>query len=126
MKLAYIDTSVLVAIAYGEEGHKEIASRLSDLDRAFASNIVEAELHALLSAEGHKKETGRLTRCLTWVYPHRPLSQEYARILAAGKAAGTALWHLACALYLQEEVGELAFLSADTQQAELATRLGLA
>ena len=49
MKLAYVDTSCLVAIAFDEPGGRRLARGLERYDRLFASNLLEAEF---LSARG--------------------------------------------------------------------------
>lgn len=52
MKLAYVDTSCLLAIAFAETGSRPLASRLGRFDRLFSSNLLEAKLRAALLREG--------------------------------------------------------------------------
>ena len=52
MRLAYVDTSCLVAIAFAEAGATKVAGRLERMDRLFASNLLEAELRSALAREG--------------------------------------------------------------------------
>ncbi len=60
------------------------------------------------------------------VLPDRSLEPEMREILGHGQLRGADLWHLACALYIAgEDRDELAFLSRDAPQRDLATRLGL-
>ena len=101
MRLAYVDTSCLVALALGEADapamRREAVDPIDDhLDR------------------------------ITWIDTDRPLSQEIARVLVAGYASGADCWHLATALYFAEDPSELAFLTLDKRQAALAKTLGFA
>jgi predicted nucleic acid-binding protein len=124
MRLAYIDTSCLVAIAFGEAGATKVASRLERMDRLFASNLLEAELRSALAREGLSADPAGLLSAITWVYPNRPLSGEFERVMVEGDAKGADLWHLACALFLAPEPKDLAFLTLDKRQEEIARRLG--
>lgn len=124
MKLAYVDSSCLVAIAFGEPGYEEVVARLNRCERLFASNLLEAELRAALAREGAAGAEGDLLSGFTWIYPNRPLTAEYERILAAGTLKGADLWHVACALFLAPEPKELAFLSLDRPQKAVARALG--
>ena len=124
MRLAYIDTSCLVAIAFGEAGATKVASRIERMDRLFASNLLEAELRSALAREGLSVDPAELLSGITWVYPNRPLSGEFERVTVEGHVKGADLWHLACALFLAPAPKDLAFLTLDKRQAELARRLG--
>ncbi|HYM10693.1 MAG TPA: type II toxin-antitoxin system VapC family toxin [Bryobacterales bacterium] len=126
MKLAYVDTSCLVAIAFAEPGAPAMARRLGKFDRLFSSNLLEAELRSALAREGVATETDELLRWVSWVHPNRALTPEFDRILPAGYLKGADLWHLACALVLAPDPRELAFLTLDKRQKEAATRLGFA
>ena len=46
MSVAYVDTSVLTAIAFGEPDAAEHARRLDEFARLISSNLLEAELRA--------------------------------------------------------------------------------
>ena len=124
MRLGYIDSSCLVAIAFGEAGAARVARRLERLDRLFASNLLEAELRSALAREEVSADPAGLLSGITWVYPNRPLSGEFDRVLAEGYVKGADLWHLACALFLAPEPKDLAFLTLDTRQKEIARKLG--
>ena len=124
MRLAYIDTSCLVAIAFGEAGATKVASQLDRMDRLFASNLLEAELRSALARERLSADPAGLLSGITWVYPNRPLSGEYPRVMVEGYVKGADLWHLACALFLAPEPKDLAFLTLDKRQEEIAHRLG--
>ena len=124
MKLAYVDTSCLVAIAFGERGHEALAAELLSFDRLFASNLAEAELRSAFAREGVDGPASFLS-ALTWVFPNRPLTEEYAEVLSRGYARGADLFHLACGLFLRRELDELLFLSVDQRQMDVARALGM-
>ncbi len=124
MKLAYVDSSCLVAIAFGEPGYEEVVDRLSLCERLFSSNLLEAELRAALAREGAAGKEGNLLAGFTWIYPNRQLTAEYHRILAVGTLKGADLWHVACALFLSPQPKELAFLTLDRPQKAVARALG--
>lgn len=123
MNVAYVDTSCLVAIAFGERGGTALARRLTRFDELVASNLVEAELRAAFMREGIAENPDAL-KLLTWVIPDRALHPEITRVLAAGYLRGADCWHLATALYLAESPGELTFLTLDVRQQEVAGILG--
>lgn len=125
MKLAYVDTSCLVAIAFAERGHRALARRLTGRDRLFASNLLEAELRAAFRREDVPDEDLPYLSWITWVHPHRPLTPEYRRVLDRGYLRSADLWHLATALYLEESLGRIAFLTADRRQRAAARAVGL-
>ena len=125
MKLAYVDTSCLVAIAFAEPGHKALARRLEDIDRLFAANLLEAEFRSALQREAMDRDPEALLSRITWVFPERSLRAEFEQVLAHGHVCGADLWHLACALYLRRAVGDLGFSTLDDLQQEVAEALGL-
>jgi predicted nucleic acid-binding protein len=120
---AYVDTSALVALAFGEPGGEAMAERLAGFDALYASNLLEAELRAAFQREGVAPESSLLS-WMDWVLPDRPLSPEIARAQSAGHLRGADLWHVACALYLSPDPGELVFITLDARQREAADRLG--
>ena len=126
MRLAYVDSSCLVAIALGEAGAGRVEARLRRSDRLFASNLLEAELRAALAREGVDDRGESLLSGITWIYPNRPLTAEFDRILAVGYLKGADLWHLAHALFLAPSGEGLAFLTLDQRQRAVAAELGFA
>lgn len=123
MTVGYIDSSCLVAVAFGESGYEDLAARMESIDQLYASNLLEAELRAAFHREGIA--AGRsILGGISWVMPDRPLSEEISAVLAAGYLRGADLWHLACALYLSPDPAELVFLTADRQQAGVAAIIG--
>ena len=123
MNAAFIDTSCLIAIAFGEPGGRRLARRLEALDAVLASNLLEAEFRAALAREDHPADHPLLDR-ITWVLPDRPLGREITTVLGTGYLRGADLWHLATALYLTGSPRELPFLTLNEQQGEVARRLG--
>jgi len=123
MKLAYVDSSCLVAIAFDESDSKETRERLTGFGRLLSSNLLEAELRSALSREGVMEDCAPLLSWIGWVHPDRPLTTEYRAILGRGHARGADLWHLACALFLKGRLGELTFVTLDRRQRDLARAL---
>jgi predicted nucleic acid-binding protein len=123
MDAAYVDTSVLVAILFDEPGGKAAATRLARYDEVFSSNLLEAELAAVCAREKAEMPV-ELRTSISWILPDRALSDEIAVTLAAGYVRGADLWHLACALYLAEDPGAIAFLTLDERQREVAKKMG--
>lgn len=123
MKLAYVDTSCLVAVAFGEPGAAALARRFARFDVLAASDLLEAELRSAFVREGVEPQPALLGG-LSWVVPDRPLHAEIARVLAAGHVRGADCWHLASALYLAEDPAAISFLTLDERQAAVARALG--
>lgn len=126
MRLAYVDTSCLVAIAFAERQGPDIAAQLEAYDRLFSDNLLEAEMRTALAREDVGQDGDDLLSWLTWVFPAEPLTDEYRKILGHARLRGADLRHLACALYLERHVGTIDFLSLDERQREAAASLGLA
>jgi predicted nucleic acid-binding protein len=123
MKLAYVDTSCLVAVAFGEPGAAALARRLARFDVLAASDLLEAELRSAFLREGVEPRP-ELLAAVSWVLPDRPLHAEIERVLAAGYVRGADCWHLATALYLVEDPAAISFLTLDDRQAAVAKALG--
>ena len=124
MKVAYVDTSVLLAIAFRERQGRSAQRRLESFDLLVASNLLEAELRAALHREDAPSDAPLLNR-VSWVMPDRPLSREITIVLGtAGGVRGADLWHLACALYVAPTPRDLSFLTLDGRQGAVAEGLG--
>ena len=121
---AVVDTSCLVAVAFGEPAAPRTRARLGRFDRLFASALVEAELLAAFRREAVAADIADFTRGLALVSPDRPLSAELRRTADAGSLRGADMWHVACALFLSPDPGELTFLTLDDDQRAVARRLG--
>ena len=123
MSAAYVDTSALVAVAFGERGAAALASRLGTFPRLLSSNLLEAEIRAACSRE-RVAVSERLLANLEWVLPDRPLGQEITAVLTAGYLRGADLWHVAAALYVAPAPGDLTFITRDRRQRTVAAALG--
>lgn len=123
---AFVDTSCLVALAFGEREARRTAARLRRFERLFASALVEAELLAAFAREHVEAELSAYTGDLALVSPDRPLSAELRQVAGAGYLKGADMWHVACALFLSPAPAELTFLTLDTPQRRVAHSLGFA
>lgn len=123
MKIAYVDTSCLVAIAFGESGAVGLARRLKGFDELVSANLLEAELHAAFVRE-RVAPPADLPVALSWILPDRPLHAEIAQVLAAGYVRGADCWHLATALYLAQEPEAISFVTVDERQRTVARAIG--
>ena len=123
MKVGYVDTSCLVAIAFGERGAAPVRRRLASFDRLVAANLLEAELRCAFAREGVAFDETILGQ-ISWIVPDRPLHAEIARVLEAGYVRGADCWHLASALYLAEDPAAISFLTLDGRQREVAKAVG--
>lgn len=131
MKAAYVDTSVLVALAFAEPQSDEVAEALRRCDRLLRSDLLEAEFRSVLTRESVARGGGDLEAKssaildgIDWILPDRPLSAEMQRVCEIDYLRGADLWHLACALFVSPDASRIAFLSLDTRQATVARRLG--
>lgn len=125
MKIGYVDSSIVLAIAFGERGAPALAKRLRTFSQLCSAPLLEAEVLAALRREKAKLDDGWLA-ALTWILPDRPLRPEIIQVLGAGYLRGADCWHLATALYLAPNPPELTFLTLDTQQRAIAIALGFA
>lgn len=123
MSRLFVDTSVLVALAFEEPGHERVAEVMESADDLFASPLLEAEFRSALAREEVVDGIGLLD-AFRWVLPDRTLSPELDRIFATGYARGADAWHLATALFVSERPGDLPFYTLDRRQQHLATALG--
>lgn len=123
MTIGYVDTSCLIAVAFGEPGAESLARRLESYDQLVSSDLLEAELRSALKREG--VEGGHdLLDGLSWALPDRRLTAEIDRALAARYLRGADLWHIATALYVAESPGDVDFLTLDAAQRDAAAALG--
>ncbi|MCE2441205.1 MAG: PIN domain-containing protein [Candidatus Latescibacteria bacterium] len=123
MSAAYVDTSVLAAIAFDEPDAVTLAGQLAESDSLLSSNLLEAELRAAFAREGVEYQK-RMVAGIEWVLPQRSLAPEFAAVLEIGYLRGADLWHIATALYAAPNPGELLFLTLDDRQGAVAAALG--
>ncbi|MGH7593917.1 MAG: PIN domain-containing protein [Gemmatimonadales bacterium] len=125
MRVAYVDSSVVLAIAFAERGGPTLAKRLKRFPRLCSAPLLEAEVLAALRREEQPLDEGWLDS-LTWIHPERPLRQEISRVLKTGYLRGADCWHLATALYVAPNPRDLTFLTLDARQRDHAAALGFA
>ena len=123
MAVAYLDTSFLLGIAFGEAGARRFATTLRKFDTIVSSNLLIAEFRAAHLREKTAPDEDLLAR-LSIVLPERPLNPEIALVLEHGYLRGADCWHLAAALYIAGDPASIAFLTLDTRQARTARTLG--
>lgn len=124
MKVAYIDTSCLVAILFAEPGWEEVTRILGGFDRLISASLLDAELRSASAREGGAERTVEILSWISWVIPDRLLTAEIEHTLAADWQKGADLLHLATALYMAPDPGELSFLTLDRRQRQGAVELG--
>lgn len=125
MTAAYVDTSCLVAVAFGESGARAMSRRLTGFEALVASNLLEAELRSVFLREKVAFPRSLLDG-VSWLIPDRPLHDEIERVLEAGYTRGADCWHVASALYLAPQPDQLTFLTLDDRQRTVARALGFA
>lgn len=124
MNAAYIDTSVLVAIAFGEPGWQAHFERLAGFDLAVSSTLLESELASTFAREGLSDPWSAFVTGITWIHPDRSLSPELERVFRVGYCRGADAHHLATALFLGERPSAISFMTLDSRQLEIAKALG--
>ncbi|MFL5571291.1 MAG: hypothetical protein ACJ772_11990, partial [Gemmatimonadaceae bacterium] len=82
MKIAYVDTSCLVAISFGEPRGSTLMRRLKTFDELVSANLLEAELRTTFVRE-RVPPSSALPIPISWIIPDRPLSEEITRVLDA-------------------------------------------
>lgn len=122
--VAYVDTSVVVAITLGEAGAGTMLEQVRPF-RLAAAPLLEAEWRSACHRDRITPDPS-LLREILWVVAPGSLSVELARVFEAGYVRGADAWHLATALYLAPNPRELTFFTLDERQREVAAALGFA
>lgn len=122
MGVAYVDTSVLLAIAFGQHDPDALRSRLIGYSRLFSSILLEAEVRSAFVRAGRAFERHILAG-IEWVLPDRPLTEEINAVLDAGYLRGADLLHMATALYAAKGEEGMAFLTLDRRLHSVAQTL---
>jgi predicted nucleic acid-binding protein len=123
MKAAFVDSSVIVALALGESAASEVRTRLRQFDRVFASRLLEAELASACRREDIPFDA-RFLDAIEWVGMSHSLRTEIARVLEHGYVRGADCQHLATALYLSPAPSSLTYVTLDMRQQDVARLLG--
>ncbi len=126
LSAAYVDTTALLPVTYGEEPVSEsIQRKLEGFRYLLSANLLEAEIRAAFAFEGREFDDDVLSS-VRWIMPNRRLDAEMAAVLRTAQLQPIRLWHLATALFFAELVPGLAFVTLDEQQETAARDLGLA
>ncbi len=123
MTSAFVDTSVILAVAFQEADFRGIAERLERFDTVYAADLLEAELRSACRRDDREVDE-RLIAALRVVYPPRSIRDEIVRVLDAGYVRGADCCHLATALFLARSGSELTFFTLDKRQRDVAAALG--
>ena len=123
MSVAYVDTSVALAIAFNEPGWERHAERLNEFSEVNSSNLLESEALAAFARESRTFPIWVLDG-IQWVLPTRSLRAEIETALSAGPLRGADLHHVATALYMAGEPGQVTFFTLDNRQRAVAAALG--
>ena len=123
MSVAYVDTSLIVAMVLGEADAVAIAQQLNRFDRVSSSNLLEAELRSVCQRERRELDVAVL-KGFQWIEPNRALTEEITRVLLAGYVRGADCWHLATALFVAPDPTGFTFLTRDKRQRDVAAALG--
>lgn len=122
---AYVDTTALLPVTYGEEPVSEsIQRKLEGFRYLLSANLLEAEMRVVFATEGREFDDGVLSS-VRWIMPNRRLDAEMAAVLRTAQLQPIRLWHLATALFFAELVPGLALITLDGQQETAARDLGL-
>jgi predicted nucleic acid-binding protein len=126
MKIAFIDTSYLLAVAFGEPIAAKCLKELRSFDRILACGLLEAEILSAFKRERiDLAEAEDLFESLDWVFPDKRLGAQLKKILGRVYLRGADAHHLSCALWaLEGEVSKCHFLSLDANQKRVAKTLG--
>ncbi len=129
MKSGYVDTSVLVALHFGQGEARRAARVLRSLDQAISVSLVVPEFLAALKREGRPLgEADHLLGRISLFFPAEALRAECEAALTAGALRGADLWHVAAALAIAgpKRRKEFLFATFDERQREVAKKLGFA
>ena len=96
--LAYLDTSVVVAIRFSQPGAERFRDALTRFE-LYASPLLEAEWRSALCREQIEPNLAEL-ELVQWVFQERTLSEELERVFEAGYVRGADAWQFATALSL--------------------------
>ena len=123
MKVAYVDSSCIVALAFNERHAATLRARMRRFDVLVSSSLLEAEVACALKRE-ERPITDMQWSSIRLIHPDRSLTSEISRVLGAGYVRGADCWHLATALYVAGEPRRVSFLTFDEAQGKVARTLG--
>ena len=124
MNSYYVDTSVMVAIAFSEPNASKYKQLLLSAEDVLSSYLLEAEFFSVIAREKAASEIISYLDNVSFVIPSRTLKEEYKKVFQNGYCRGSDAFHIACALYLDPDSNDLLFLTADEQQRKVALGVG--
>lgn len=125
MKVAYVDSSLLVGLMFHEDDALALHKRLLKFDELISSSLLEAEIMSAAKREGVSSGiTTELVTSVSIYFANSSLGRELDRVLNIAYLRGADAFHLACALALDPKAEELCFCSLDTRQISVAKSLG--
>ncbi|MBI2083106.1 MAG: PIN domain-containing protein [Deltaproteobacteria bacterium] len=126
MTKIYVDSSVVVAMLFGEEKspkYREIFARQSEI---LSSYLLEAEVYASARREKIPLDSAsKLLTDVTLIAPGRSLEYEYQKVFQHGYCRGGDAFHLAMMVHIDPDFSSLELLTADRQQEEIARKIGI-
>jgi hypothetical protein len=123
VKAAYIDTSLVIGLKF----QKAVPATMHWVRRhkLYSSELLIAEVLAFGKREAISEDLLReAIKGISWIVPEGSIAEQLRRVIGSGYARGADLWHLACACYLSPNPEELAFLTLDEPQRNLAAHIG--
>ena len=126
MAAAYVDSSFLLAIVFGEPQSTTLRRILDRYHDVFSSDLLIAECVSATMREHRDSDAlPSALAAIEVVVPPRSLEAEFREAARHGYLRGGDLWHVACALFVAAGAfSDLAFLSRDTAQRRVAAELG--
>ena len=122
-RIAYVDTSYLLAGALAEPSEHHVAHRLHDFVQLVSSRLLEAEFRSAFRRISKPPELAFL-EMVEWADADHPLSSEIERVLEVDYLRGADCWHVATALYVTGGAPGATFLTLDLRQRAVAKKLG--
>lgn len=125
MKVAYLDSSVIIALLLEEGPSKQIRKTLTSFKKLYSASLLEAEVLATA-----KRENIDLSFAYSFISPigllfsEQSLQKEYEEIFSLGYCRGADAYHLASALFLDPEKSNLFFFTLDEKQKLIAKKMG--
>ena len=126
MSAAYVDTSFVLSIIFGESRAPGLRAALRRHRTLLAGDLLVAEALSAAAREGVAPgAVWASIEAISIVLPDRTLGREIGEVLAHGYLRGADLWHVACAMFVAGDArSELTFLTRDAAQRRVARRVG--
>ena len=123
MSVAYVDTSVLTAIAFEETGAAAHTRRLDEFTRLISSNLLEAELRAAFARENLLFQESAVAG-IEWILPGSDAGSRIRDSARNGLPAGHRLVACRGGPLCLPQSGGLSFATLDARQGTVAEALG--